>query len=105
MECADPNACTLDGTKLIHRIADWREVSSRAIARTVEDHRIIATYPPDPQLLQQLRHLVAAEAECCAFLNFTIREQETQTVVVELLFPPEARSLVEQVMATPVSPH
>lgn len=104
MECANPNACTLDSTKLVQRIADWREVSSRAIARTVEDERIIATYPPDPHLLQQLRNLIAAEAECCAFLNFTIHEQETQTVV-ELVFPPEAQSLVDQVIAASVSPH
>ncbi len=101
MECANPNACTLASTKLVQRIADWREVSSRAISRRVEDEKIVATYPPDPQLLQQLRHLIAAEAECCAFLNFTIHEQEAQTVV-ELAFPPEARSLVEQVIATPV---
>src|SRR5688500_5308796 len=94
MECTDPNACTLDSTALTQRLAEWREVSSQAITREVEADKITTTYPADAQLVQRLRDLVAAEAECCAFLTFAIHPEEHQTVV-ELTFPAEARSLVD----------
>ena len=100
MECTNPNGCTLESSELIERIAEWREVSSQAISRRVEAERITSTYPPDPDLLERLQDLIAAEAECCAFLDFTIQEGERQTVV-ELAFPADARPLIEAVMAPP----
>ena len=96
MECTNPAGCTLDASELVERIAEWREVSSQAISRSVEAEKITSRYPSDPELLKRLRQLIAAEAECCAFLRFTIQEGEHQTVV-ELAFPAEARPLIEAV--------
>ena len=97
MECTNPNGCTLDGGEMVERMNAWRAVTSQALSREVRSDRITSVYPPEPDLIDRLKHLVAAEAVCCPFFEFTIQEQPHRTVV-ELTFPEEARSLVESVM-------
>jgi hypothetical protein len=95
------SACTLDGSELLARMHAWQQVTSRATSRRVEDTQIIATYPKDARLLQQLRELIAAEGACCSFLEFTL-EEKANSVVTELRFPPEtptaARTLILEVI-------
>jgi hypothetical protein len=79
-------ACSLNGPELVERIREWGEVASRATSRHVEKGRIVSTYPPDQQLLQQLRKLIAAEADCCTFMQFNVKEDPDQ-VEVELRVP------------------
>ena len=78
--------CSLGGQQLIERIREWGQLASQATSRHVEKGRIVSTYPPDRQLLQQLRKLIAAEAECCPFMRFDVEERPDQ-VVVELRVP------------------
>jgi hypothetical protein len=82
------SACMLEGRELVARMHAWQQVASRAISRRVEAGRIIATYPNDAQLLEQLRELIAAEAACCSFLKFSL-EERPDSVVTELRFPQE----------------
>lgn len=84
----DENAvrCTLEGPALIERIIEWRQVASRATGRRVETGRIVSTYPSDPELIERLRALIAAEAECCSFMEFDVVE-EGDEVTVELRVP------------------
>lgn len=100
MECTDPNGCTLDSGEMVERVNAWRDVSSKAIARKIESTKITSEYPPEPLLVQRLKDLIAAEAVCCSFLKFDLREERDRTVV-ELEFPEDARALVESVMALP----
>jgi hypothetical protein len=79
-------ACGLSGPELSERIKEWGQVASRATSRHVEKGRILSTYAPDQQLLQQLRRLIAAEAECCPFMRFNVEEGPDE-VVVELRVP------------------
>ena len=79
-------ACSLSGPDLVERIREWGHVASHATSRHVEKGRIVSTYPPDQQLLRQLRKLIAAEAECCPFMQFTVEEGPDQ-VEVELRVP------------------
>jgi hypothetical protein len=81
-------ACTLEGAELLGRIQAWQEVVRRATNRRVVGSRLIATYPDDPQLLQQLRELVNAEATCCPFLDFSV-EERPDLIVTELRLPEE----------------
>ena len=69
-------ACTLSESELADRIQEWAQVTSRATSRRVESGRIVSTYPPDDDLLQQVRELIAAEAECCTFMQFTLKEKQ-----------------------------
>jgi hypothetical protein len=83
---SQPLACRLDGAELIDRIEAWREVAQRATSRGVEDDRVVAVYPNDAHLLDRLRELIAAEAECCSFLNFSL-EQTPDAILTELRLP------------------
>ena len=65
-------ACSLSGLELVERITEWAEVASHATSRHVEKGRIVSTYPLEEQVLQQLRKLFAAEAECCPFMQFDV---------------------------------
>jgi hypothetical protein len=88
METPQPLTCTLDGPDLVNRIEAWREVVARAKTRRVEDGRVVAVYPKDAQILDRLRELVAAEAECCSFLRFSV-EETPDAILTELRLPEE----------------
>ena len=81
-----PLACRLDGNELGDRIEAWREVVQRATSRGVEGDCVVAVYPNDAQLLGRLRELIAAEAECCSFLQFRL-EETPDAILTELRLP------------------
>jgi hypothetical protein len=81
-----PLACTLEGAELGDRLRAWSEVLPRASTRRTEDGRVVATYPKDAELLSRLRELIAAEANCCSFLDFRL-EERPDAIVVELRLP------------------
>jgi hypothetical protein len=85
---AQPLACRLDGAELVDRVEAWREVVQRATSRGVEGDRVVAVYPNDAQLLGRLRELIAAEAECCSFLRFSV-EETPDAILTELQLPEE----------------
>ncbi len=82
------HACSLDPEQLSARVAQWRAVASRATTRVIDRHRLISTYPREELLERQLRHLIAAEAQCCSFMQFDVAK-EPQRLVVTLTVPPE----------------
>jgi len=81
-----PLACRLDGPELVDRIEAWREVVQRATSRGVEGDRVVAVYPNDAHMLGRLRELIAAEAECCSFLHFSL-EETPDVILTELRLP------------------
>jgi hypothetical protein len=88
---------------MVERANAWRVVSSQAISRDVHADGITSVYPADPELTGRLKELIAAEAVCCPFLEFSVQEERHQTVV-ELSFPEGARALVESVITMPGAP-
>jgi hypothetical protein len=88
MDKPQPLTCSLDGTELTTRLDAWQEVVARATSRGVEDGRVVAVYPKDAQILARLRELIAAEAECCSFLHFSL-EETPDAIVTELRLPEE----------------
>lgn len=80
------STCSLDPDALAERLDAWRRVTARATRRRIDGVTITATYPKDPQLLADLRRLVAAEAECCSFLRFTV-EENADHILSELRLP------------------
>ena len=99
------SACTLEGSELVARVHAWQQVASRATSRRVEGTRIIATYPNDARLLQELRELIDAEAACCSFLEFSL-EEGPDSIVTELRLPEETpasmrRMILQLIGASP----
>ncbi len=75
--------CSLNDEELATRTEDWRRIAARAESRHTEKGRVIATYPKDEQLLDDIRRLIAAEADCCPSMQFIVKEQPDR-IVVEL---------------------
>ena len=83
---AQPLACSLDGTELTARLDAWHQIAARASASRVEQSRVVAVYPNEPELRDRLRELIALEAECCSFLRFDV-EERPHAIVIELQLP------------------
>jgi hypothetical protein len=92
-------ACTLEGKELEERVRAWMEVASRARDRKVEPGRIVSVYPRDTALRERLRELIAAEAECCTFLKFSIAEGH-DTMTIELRLPEEMTPMFSSLLQT-----
>lgn len=96
-------ACSLEARELIERIEAWQQVVSHATGHEVEDDRVVTTYPQNAQLLDRLRGLIAAEAECCSFLDFSVHERRG-SIVTELRFgketPAPLRSRILELFAS-----
>ena len=94
---SEPIACNLSSPDLSDRVAAWRSLGAQALRRTAEPGRVVSTYPKHPELAGALTELIEAERECCPFLEFEVREQESE-IEVELRYPPEFGAMVATVL-------
>jgi len=53
-----------------------------------------ARFGHNAAIAQELRALIALEAECCAFLSITVTRQD-DLVVLDITGPPDAQSLID----------
>lgn len=83
--------CALPADEFSHRLRAWREVSNRALSRTVGTGRASSTFPRS--VLEDLEPLIAAEAKCCPSLTFDVQERG-EIVEMELNFPPALGPMV-----------
>jgi hypothetical protein len=65
-------ACTLDGTALQGRTADWRRITLQASDRQDTADGVRVTFPATPELAAEVAAVAAAEQGCCAFFDFTL---------------------------------
>ena len=89
------SACTLPEEGLTARMGLWRALAEHALSRTAEPGRILSSYPH--AVSGELRTLIEAEAECCPFLSFEIRERG-DILDVELRYPLEFEPMIQAVM-------
>lgn len=84
-----PIACSLDAAQMKRRGEDIRAFG-RAGLIDVERHErpVTLRFRPDPETRDRLAALVAAESQCCAFLDFTIIDERDATVVT-IVSPPD----------------
>ena len=94
---AEAFSCTLQEPELLGRMQAWKQLASQAITRRVEGNRLVATFQKDPQLLRQVQELIAAEATCCAFLEFTLKD-EPGLIVTELRLPDDVPDAARMLM-------
>jgi hypothetical protein len=67
-----PIACSLDAAALERRLAEIRAVGRDAFLGAERDGALRFRGSPDTR--KRLEAIVAAEAECCAFLTLDLRE-------------------------------
>lgn len=94
-----PIACSLTGDELSRRLAEIRALGAAALI-WAERHEAEAVlrFDPAPDRRAELERIVAAEATCCAFLRFDLRD-EPDAVVLTIAAPaggePVLRELVD----------
>lgn len=68
-----PIACTLGPDDGPQRLEQWRRLSTVAGAgRTQAPGRVVLRFRDEPGVADQLRQLVDAERQCCAFLDWQL---------------------------------
>jgi hypothetical protein len=86
-------SCGLSPTDFSQRVQQWKKLASQTISRRSSEGKVISTYPRTSEIRQQLTHLISAEAACCPFLEFEMRDQP-DTIEVELRYPPDFEAVV-----------
>lgn len=78
-----PLACTLGPIDGADRSRRWRQLAADAapVARRTGG-RLEVRYQPGPGVLDELRALAAAEAECCPFVAWAVTEQAGKPTLV-----------------------
>ena len=46
-----------------------------------EAGRVVLRFRPDPEIRERVEAIVAAESECCAFLDFRVEHEHAATVL------------------------
>jgi hypothetical protein len=94
-----PIACKLPPADLRARGDDMSEIARRALrSRDPLEGGARLTFAGDATTERDLRDLVAAEAQCCAFLTFDLR-REDDALRLDVTGPEEAQPLIAQMFA------
>ena len=77
-----PIACILDRALMPERVAEIAALARDGL-QSVESTEGSATlrFRRDPAVRERLERIVAAESECCAFLDFTLDDEADATVL------------------------
>jgi hypothetical protein len=91
----DPFACSLDSGALEQRLAAIAEIGAESlISHRAEDGRHLLRFRADAATRTRLEEIVAAEAECCSFLDLSLG-QEADELVLSVAAPRDAKALAD----------
>ncbi len=94
-----PLACTLGPADGAERSRRWRQLAAEAlpvVRRTAG--RLEVRYQPGAGVLDELRTLAAAEAECCSFVAWAVTEEAGDPTLL-VSAPADAPGNVEPIAA------
>jgi MerR family transcriptional regulator, copper efflux regulator len=94
---APPIVCTLTGNDHAERIHQWQQLLAHAQHRESIDRGLRMDLPAT--LAAQVTELAAAEQQCCAFFDFTLR-LSNGNLQLEVRTPDEAAPLLTQMFGT-----
>lgn len=84
-----PVACSLGAGDLQARLTEIAEVGAASLIAHDEDAgRHTLRFRPDPTTRRRLEQIVAAEAQCCSFLDLDLAERDGELILT--LAAPEA---------------
>lgn len=89
-----PIACSLGAGELKKRLAVIAEIGDSLISREVEGGRHLLRFRAGAATRTQLEEIVAAEAECCSFLDLSL-DGEGNELVLSIAAPEEAQGLAD----------
>ncbi|GKQ36053.1 MerR family transcriptional regulator [Streptomyces sp. A012304] len=89
-----PVACTLGSGQLGERTRQWQALVGKASGREEIPEGVRLTFPARPELAGEIAALAAAEQDCCAFFDFTLR-MTPAALVLSVRAPHSAASLLD----------
>jgi hypothetical protein len=91
-----PVACSLGAGELEQRLAAIAETgASSLISRDIEGDRHLLRFRASGTTRQQLEDIIAAEAECCSFLDLSLSEQRDE-LVLSITGPKDAQAVADE---------
>lgn len=95
-----PIACSLSAGDLRQRLAAIGEIGKKSlVGHTTEDGRHLLRFRPDAETGKRLGEIVAAEAECCSFLELTL-EGRGGELILSIVAPPDGQAVADELAAT-----
>lgn len=96
MDDANPVACSLAAGDLERRLVAIAKLGADSLTgRTVEGGRYLLRFRDDATTRGRLRAIVAAEAECCSFLELALGE-EAGELVLSISAPEDAEPVADE---------
>ena len=95
-----PIACTLTPDGMTARLTLIDALAADGlIERTATDAGLRVRLRDSPEIERRTRELVAAESECCAFLDFRL-DRDDGELVLDISGPEDARPVIEMFFAS-----
>lgn len=93
-----PLACSLRTGELASRQAELVDIGRRSLVAVsrVEGSPVVLDFKPDAETRADLERIVAAEAECCAFLEMTITYGDPLQLIID--GPYDAGPIVDELV-------
>lgn len=92
-------ACSLTPSDLEQRLAAIAELGAMSlIAHGSDGHRHILRFRSDPIIRARLKAIVAAEAQCCSFMDLSLSEEGGE-LVLSITAPESGRATAEGLAA------
>ena len=70
-----PIACSLDGNAARRRWAEWTSVMAARLTVDLKPQLLTVRFPASVGLSSKLGELVAAECECCGFVDWEVQDR------------------------------
>jgi hypothetical protein len=94
MSRPEPIACTLSSAEMPQRAADIRALGRDALLAVERfERRALLRFRPDRATRARVEQIVAAESECCGFMDFELSVTDA-AIVLEVAAPPGGESAV-----------
>ena len=95
-----PVACSLSGQDQTERLRELASLASRVLgAEPTGGGGSLVRFRPDGDTQSQLARIVAAERECCPFLDLSLTEDRSN-LTLSIEGPEDARPVIAEIVAT-----
>lgn len=94
-----PIACSLNAGDLKQRLAAITEIGEESlIDHATDDGRHLLRFRSDAETRKRLEEIVAAEAECCSFLDLALEERGGE-LVLSVTAPQDGQAVADELAA------
>jgi hypothetical protein len=99
MSKALPIACSLGASDLQERLSAIAEIGAESlIERSADGERQVLRFRSDAETRRRLQAIVAAESQCCPFLDLSLEDQDGE-IVLSISAPEGGRAVAEGLAA------